>query len=232
MLDVEPVKWKLEPREVCLTFDDGPGDVETLNIAEFLNREGIKATFFVVGQRVDRPGGREALAKLRELGHLIGNHTFTHPYLAHLAKESEQQVVDEVVRTHELIREFTAGGPLFFRPPYLSWDRETCEIVNSADEMKPYIGPIGCDVMCFDWDLGKKRNGVPWGVSQCQDYLESRLRKLEKGVILLHDGSADKNHTEAYARRERQVLELTHWLVGWLKEENYKFVGLEETVRR
>jgi len=104
MLTDEPFPLKLRPGQVCLTFDDGPSDEQTLAIAQFLADKKIRATFFVVGQRIDRPGGREALARMRELGHLIGNHTFTHPSLTQLVTESEDRVVDEVVRTHQLIR--------------------------------------------------------------------------------------------------------------------------------
>jgi peptidoglycan/xylan/chitin deacetylase (PgdA/CDA1 family) len=189
---------------------------------------GIKATFFVVGQRIEAAGGREALAKLRGLGHIIGNHTYTHPHLTELEPE---RVVEEVVRTHELIRPFTGDGPLFFRPPYGDWNAAVCRAMNSGPEMQPYVGPIDCDVLCFDWDLGKPRDGTIWSVSHCQGYLISRLRALRKGVMLLHDGSADKNHTDAHARREEQVFELTKWLVGWLRGEKFRFVGLDELVR-
>jgi peptidoglycan/xylan/chitin deacetylase (PgdA/CDA1 family) len=227
---------KLRPGEICLTFDDGPGDAEpngkTLAIAEFLAGDGIKATFFVVGQRIDRPGGRDAVAKMRQLGHLIGNHTFTHPDLAELVKEGDERVVREVVQTHKLIREFVADGPLVFRPPFGGWNQTACRAVNSAKEMEYYLGPITCDILCFDWDLGKQRDGTVWNVSNCQGYLISQLRGLGKGVVLLHDGSAEKVHTDAHGRREQQVYELTKWLVGWLRHENYKFVGLEDLLGR
>jgi peptidoglycan/xylan/chitin deacetylase (PgdA/CDA1 family) len=223
---------KLQPGEICLTFDDGPGDAEpngkTRAIAEFLAKEGIKATFFVVGQRIELPGGRDALAKLRQLGHLIGNHTFTHPNLTELVKEGDERVVREVVQTHNLIREFVAGGPLVFRPPFGAWNKSTCGAVNSAKEMEDYVGPIRWDLHCCDWDLGKQRAGTVWNVSHCQGYLISQLQSLGKGIILLHDSAAEKVHTEAHSRREQQVYELTKWLVGWLRQENYKFVGLED----
>jgi len=223
---------KLAPGEICLTFDDGPGDPEpkgkTLAIAEFLADEAIKATFFVVGQRIERPAGGEALAKLRQLGHLIGNHTLTHPDLTELVKDGDERVVEEVVQTHELIRDFIPDGPPVFRPPFGAWNQAACKAVNSAKEMEHYIGPITWDVICFDWDLGKQRDGTVWTISHCQGYLISQLRMLKKGIVLLHDGSSERIQTDAHSRREQQVYELTKWLIGWLQRENYKFVGLED----
>lgn len=165
------------------------------------------------------------------MGHLIGNHTYTHPDLTKLVKDGREGVVQEVVRTHKLIQDFVGDGPLMFRPPSGAWDQAVCEAVNSAGEMEHYLGPITCDVICFDWDLGKERFETVWNVSNCQGYLISELQRLQKGVVLLHDGSADQIHTDAHSRREQQVYELTKWLVGWLKRENYKFVGLEELVK-
>ncbi|MGA2440083.1 MAG: polysaccharide deacetylase family protein [Tepidisphaeraceae bacterium] len=226
---------RLGDGEICLTFDDGPGDPEpngkTLAIAEFLAREGIKATFFAVGRRIERPGGRDALGKLSQLGHLIGNHTFTHPDLTELVKDGQEGVVQEVVRTHKLIRDFVADGPLVFRPPSGAWNQATCRAVNSAKEMEQYFGPITCDVLCFDWDLGKQRDGTVWNISHCQGYLISQLRTLGKGVVLLHDSTSEEIHTDVHIRREQQVYELTKWLVGWLRGENFKFVGLDELLR-
>jgi peptidoglycan/xylan/chitin deacetylase (PgdA/CDA1 family) len=230
MLTDDPFNLKLRPGEVCLTFDDGPSEEHTLAIGEFLANEKIRATFFVVGQRIDRPGGREALRRLRELGHLIGNHTFTHPSLTDLIRAGPDRVVDEVVRTHYLIREFVGDGPLLFRPPFLHWNPDVCRAINSAQEMRPYLGPILLDVHGFDWELGKQRDGVPWDVSHCLGHIVGQLRKLGKGVVLLHDGSAEKVHTAAHSRREQQVHELTQSLVHWLAGEKFQFVGLDDVV--
>jgi peptidoglycan/xylan/chitin deacetylase (PgdA/CDA1 family) len=231
MLTDDPFELKLRPGQVCLTFDDGPSEEQTLAIAEFLAKEKIRATFFVVGQRIDRPGGREALARLRQLGHLIGNHTFTHPSLTALISQDEDRVVEEVVRTHHLIREFVGDGPLLFRPPFLHWNPAVCRAINGAQEMRPYVGPIMLDVHGFDWDLGKQRDGVLWNVSHCLGHIVGQLRKLGKGVVLLHDGSAEKVHTPAHSRREQQVHELTQSLVDWLLREKFQFIGLDDVVK-
>jgi peptidoglycan/xylan/chitin deacetylase (PgdA/CDA1 family) len=227
-------KWNqsLGDREVCLTYDDGPSDARTLDIATFLSNEGIRATFFVVGQCIERAGGRELVAKLHGLGHLIGNHTFTHPYLTELIKQGDEPVARELVSTHALIKDVVGGVPLVFRPPFGAWDPSVCQSINWAEEMWDYVGPIMCDVHCFDWDLGKMRDGILWDVAACQEHLIGQFQKLNKAVVLLHDGSAGKDQTDFARRREEQVYELTKWLVGWLKGERYRFVALDDLLAK
>jgi len=106
-----------------------------------------------------------------------------------------------------------------------------CAAINKAQEMRPYVGPIMLDVHGFDWELGKQRDGVLWDVSHCLGHIVGQLRKLGKGVVLLHDGSAEKNHTEAHDRREQQVYQVVQSLVDWLMREKFQFVALDAVVR-
>jgi len=227
---------RLGPKEVCLTFDDGPGDPPprgwTVPIAEFLHGEGISGTFFVVGQRIEQPGGREALAKMRDMGHLIGNHTVSHPNLIELLNEGENRVVRELVDTHYLIRDFVGDRPLVFRAPFGAWNERVWKAIKSEKELEKYHGPLSANICCFDWDLGRERDGVLWTLAHCQGNLLGRLQLMEKGVILLHDSSAGKVYGEVNHRRDQLVYELTKWLVQWLKREKYKFIGLDELVSR
>src|SRR5215472_190512 len=66
-------------KKLALTYDDGPNDPHTLRLLEVLDRHQVRATFFMIGQFVrERPEIARAVA---EAGHVIGNHTFTHPNL-------------------------------------------------------------------------------------------------------------------------------------------------------
>src|SRR5204863_4371402 len=66
-------------RRIALTYDDGPNDPHTLRLLEVLARHDVRATFFMIGRYVrERPDIARAVA---EAGHVIGNHTFTHPLL-------------------------------------------------------------------------------------------------------------------------------------------------------
>ena len=67
-------------KRIALTFDDGPHPSLTPRILEILDRFGIQATFFMVGQNIIYYP--EAAKMVIERGHEVGNHTFTHPYIA------------------------------------------------------------------------------------------------------------------------------------------------------
>ena len=67
-----------DPREVALTYDDGPNDACTESLLELLDRHNAKATFFMIGRFVrQRP---DLARQVQAAGHLIGNHTMTHPW--------------------------------------------------------------------------------------------------------------------------------------------------------
>jgi peptidoglycan-N-acetylglucosamine deacetylase len=96
---------------VALTFDDGPGQYTYLAVPK-LRRNGIKATFFIVGRNI--PLLPHALREERALG-AVGDHTFTHPLLTGLSAGDAEA---EIVRTQHAV-ERASGGPVFlFRPPY------------------------------------------------------------------------------------------------------------------
>src|ERR1051326_5849757 len=64
-------------KQLALTYDDGPNDPHTLDVLEVLSRHQVHATFFLIGQYVrQRP---DIVSEIANAGHVIGNHTFTHP---------------------------------------------------------------------------------------------------------------------------------------------------------
>ncbi len=109
---------------VVLTFDDGPHAEHTPRILDVLAEQQIRAVFFVVGERVQSAAALDIVRRTAKNGHLIGNHTFSHPRLTELPTE---EIRSEIVRTHELIAEFEPRQKLF-RPPYGLYN-ETVEAV-------------------------------------------------------------------------------------------------------
>lgn len=98
---------------VGLTFDDGPDGDITPQILEILNREGIKATFFVTGQQC----GKFPLQvqKINGEGHLVLSHTFSHRQLDMADLKTVEQ---EIARTDQAIDKLIARKPHGVRPPY------------------------------------------------------------------------------------------------------------------
>jgi peptidoglycan-N-acetylglucosamine deacetylase len=100
--------------DVILTFDDGPHPKYTPLLLDLLAKENLKAVFFVCGERVAAAGGRDIVKRAAAEGHLIGNHSYSHPQLTKLSADAARS---EIVRTHELIAEFEPVHKLL-RPPY------------------------------------------------------------------------------------------------------------------
>ena len=100
-------------RELALTFDDGPDATWTRPILDLLDAHGQRATFFVIGARVEK--NRELLQEIARRGHEIGNHTWEHSYLTPLVHP--EALAEELARTNQLIETLTGRGVRWFRPP-------------------------------------------------------------------------------------------------------------------
>lgn len=100
-------------RLVALTFDDGPGEIYTDSVLDLLSETGTVATFFMVGQAMERRP--EVVQRVIAAGHEIGNHTFSHPRMV-LKRPSE--IRRQIERTDSLIRAAGQSGEIHVRPPY------------------------------------------------------------------------------------------------------------------
>ena len=107
--------WRLPgspPNRYCLTFDDGPDPMHTPALLAKLERLGVRATFFLVGNRVEQHPGlvREILRR----GHAVGTHTQTHCEIPRLDRASLARELDDARRA---VREATGTDTFLFRPP-------------------------------------------------------------------------------------------------------------------
>lgn len=208
---------------LVLTYDDGPGP-NTLAVAEYLSGLGIEATFFVVGASIERLP--DVPARVRALGHRLGNHTWTH-YLDGLPKQLEDggDIVAEMTRTAALL---DAGAEaLAFRPPYGAWNHQVAATLNADAAVRArHAGPFNWEIHCPDWKAWL--DGVdPLTVANC---FRAEARARRKGIVLLHDYTA-----EAHNRPEPQFrimaegnrsAELTRALVPMLVADGFRFVPL------
>jgi peptidoglycan/xylan/chitin deacetylase (PgdA/CDA1 family) len=223
----------LPPKTLCLTYDDGPG-ADTLELGRYLFEEGIPATFFVIGRHAEER--REVLPRLRDCGHRIGNHTWSHPGLVALA-EVGGDLVSEIARTDALIRPYARDGSAMLRAPYGNWRQkrpgtdEDCDrsivatILNESGCFAGYIGPINWDISAADYDFWKRGASAE---DSAAAYLQ-RIRQTSRGIVLMHDSSEDP----AVQPRNR-ALQATRLMVPKLKAEGYRFVDLKEvpTIKR
>ena len=128
-------------REVALTFDDAPDDVFTPRVLDVLKREGVKATFFCVGNRIEKHP--DVMRRIVAEGHVVGNHSYSH---ANLPKLSDEKFREEIRKTDALIRQFTGYTPSFVRAPYGNISEEQIKWLASQ---KRKI--VGWNVDSLDW---------------------------------------------------------------------------------
>lgn len=169
---------RCERREVALTFDDGPLPPYTGQVLDILERFGIPATFFCLG--IHAAGRAEDLARMREQGHAIGNHTWSHPFLPEL---SRSQAVEQIDRTAEAVAEASGGeAPRLFRPPYGARTREVLSWLSAYDTTTVL------------WDVAPD----DWAMRTADVIARDVVAEVRPGsVILLHDGGGDRSPTVA-----------------------------------
>lgn len=137
-------------KQIALTFDDGPYK-NTEKVLDLLDQYNAKATFFVVGNRVEY--FPETIRRMVSSGHCIGNHTYSHKRLDNL---SPAQVSEQLTKTNEAVKEITGGYvPQYVRPPYGFFDHN----IKTIDGMPMIMWTVDPG----DWslqDTGKIAQGV------------------------------------------------------------------------
>lgn len=208
---------EMQDKTLCLTYDDGPGP-HTLEIASFLHENRIRATFFVVGKYAWHH--RDILARLRDMGHIVANHTYDHPDIPYYCSV-DGDIQDQVIRTNAVIREYINGQTVFFRPPYGKWSPEVAAELNlNILSAVNHVGPVYWDIPgidCYYWKNGKTVDET------CDKYL-SDIAEKGKGIVVMHDHLADMD----YLQPLNKTTELTKKLVPMLLAQGYKFLALDE----
>jgi peptidoglycan/xylan/chitin deacetylase (PgdA/CDA1 family) len=165
---------KIGAKKVLLTFDDGPDPVITPKVLEVLKRHEIKAIFFALGEQVTSPQGTEIIKKIWNEGHLIGNHSYSHPDFRTL---SEAQIRTEILKTEALLNGFNNYSKLF-RPPYGWINKGTEEVAREEG-----YHMVFWDVDPRDWSPEYQKDNK-W-VLEATKKIKSFRKDL--CLVLLHD---------------------------------------------
>lgn len=177
-IDVAPVVKNVHTshKVVALTFDDGPLNDTTPEILRILKEKKVKATFFVVGERVKR----FPMLVRQEIweGHEVGAHTYSHP---NLTKLSKNQLEEEIDKTEKIIST-VAPKPNLFRPPGGSYNDAIMKLTRD----KGYRTIL--------WSIDTQ----DWRSPSVGDIVNSVLKDVKPGsIILLHDGKYPSPTPEA-----------------------------------
>ena len=164
------------PREIALTFDDGPNGDTTLRLLDILDEEDVKAAFFLVGQQVESQP--EIAREIVRRGHVIGNHGYSHRTLPFL---SPRGVDEEIGRAQQVISKVTGTEPTLFRP---SHGFKSLFLSRSLNRWG--LTPVRWTVGVWDTD----RPGTDTIIRRAIGRLRGR------GILLLHDGGGEKPGTD------------------------------------
>jgi peptidoglycan/xylan/chitin deacetylase (PgdA/CDA1 family) len=197
-----------DPLEVALTYDDGPNDNATEALLELLAKHEARATFFLIGQFVrQRP---EIVRQVHAAGHLIGNHTETHPWL-HL--KPEQVIRAELRACSEAIEDALGVGVGYFRPPH---GARRPAVLRVAAELG--MQTVQWNAMGHDWQ--------PIGAERIYENIErARAKARRRGVgtnILLHDG-----HDVRMGSDRADTLKVTERLLEQFAREGVRAVTVD-----
>ncbi|MEV2238336.1 polysaccharide deacetylase family protein [Micromonospora sp. NPDC049891] len=162
---------------IALTIDDGPHPTWTPPMLDLLDAHGVRATFFLIGDRVrEHP---ELARRVLAAGHLIGNHSMTHPQP--FAALPRPMLRAEIDRTQREIEDATGISPRLFRAPGGNWSPAVLRTTVDSG-----LTPVDWTVNPSDW----RSPGV--------ERITRTLSRTRPGqIILCHDGGGDRSQTLA-----------------------------------
>lgn len=244
-LEVQPVRFApktiksfglKDSKLVSLTIDDGPTAGVTSALLDVLKENGVKATFFMVGENAAR--NLNIVKRVADEGHLIANHSYTHNMFLSRDKarndwkcDPDNEMYDELKRTHDVLAPFIPKHQkrLYFRPAGGGWCARYTTIMNADPIFRNYSGPLywsmGGSVEFADRgdrsgplsDAGDEDcwTNYEFSVDRCLQGYKAAILRLGGGVILTHDV-------------HMKSVELLRKLIPQLKAKGFKFITLDE----
>lgn len=206
--------YKAENKQVFLTFDDGPSKKVTIPILDLLKQQNIKASFFVLGSRVELYP--DIVKRAYEEGHYIANHGYSHKYSQ--IYSSANSVLDEYNKTNQAVKNAIGNqeyNTSIFRFPGGSVGGKYHDIKAEAKQLLEQK-----NIATVDWNA---LTGDTEGL-RTETELLNRLKETTQNktsiVILMHD-AADKSYTYDALPK----------VIEYLKQEGYEFKNFYNVVK-
>jgi len=188
---------------VALTFDDGPDGKYTAQILDVLRDYNVKATFFLVGQQVNKYP--EVAQRIVEEGHSIGNHSWSHKDLTKLSSKARDEEID---KTQQAILKATGVTPQLMRAPYGALSDSVLKSVREYN-MKHVFWTVDTR----DWA----------GTSVSEMYKNVLTHTRQGGVILMHSFGGRKHAIE-------HTIKLLPSIIEDLGAKGYEFATVDELI--
>ena len=183
---------------VALTFDDGPHPRFTDEILGILEKEKIRATFFVIGSNVETYPA--VVQRVIAAGHEIGNHTYRHPIVNTV---TDEQLEEEINKTDAILREIGYSGNNLFRPPQGKCSKTMPALLERTNKTT------------ILWNIDTR----DWTHRPSEEIVDEIKNHVCGGdIILLHD----------YVSGESTTIPALKKLIPMLKEQGYQFVTVSE----
>ncbi len=156
--------------EIALTFDDGPDDIFTPKILDILKEKKVKATFFLVGYRIEKYP--DIAKRIVQEGHTVGNHSYNHPDFLQMKEADFQRQINI---TDKLISSLTGSAPTIVRPPYGQINEKQLEWLTQNKRV------------VVQWDV----DSIDWKGLKSEEIVNNILSRVRPGsIVLLHSGTA------------------------------------------
>lgn len=201
-----PTIWHTSsPRDLALTFDDGPNPAITPHLLDLLDQYRARATFFVIGRFA-----RECPDLIREIaarGHAVGNHTETHPDLFWLGPA---RLREELARCQEAIASILGAAPLLMRPPF----GRRNPLLHGVTRQVGLTSVVMWTLIPGDWRQRSTEWLIPRLEPVARHAAQTQSAKTPKArgyIVCLHDGYY--RHLRADRWRTLKILE--YWLPRW-----------------
>ena len=163
-----------DPLEIALTYDDGPNPAATPALLDVLARHNARATFFMIGEHAR--SYPELVRAVHEAGHLLGNHTMTHPWLAW---QPARVIREELSGCSKLLEDLIGQPVRYMRPPHGARRPAVMRIAHQLG-----MQTVQWNIMGHDWQ--------PIGAEGILKHIDKGLQRVRRwhrgGNILLHDG--------------------------------------------
>lgn len=195
--------------EFALTYDDGPNDRCTPELLDLLAEHAVRATFFVIGSYArQRP---DLVRRIRAAGHIVGNHTMTHPLLPiHGPARVRQELSDCNAAIEDAL-----GAPVrYFRPPH---GGRRPDILRVARQLG--LTPVLWNAMGFDWQPKETAQRI---AEHLENGIAKNRRRGRGSNLLLHDGG----HLAMGTDRSRSI-QATRMILSRYAPDAVRYVTVE-----
>ena len=165
----------IKEKKIAITFDDGPNPEFTLGVLNILKRHNAKATFFCIGQNIEKHP--EILKAIAENGHDIGNHSFSHDLMIDF--NSTENWLSEIKQTDKAIHKVIGKKTTLFRPPFGVTTPKLAKALKVTEHKV-----IGWNIRSYDTMIKNPKQIV-----------KSITKQIKPGaIILLHDKQSNVLH--------------------------------------